>query len=58
MKTRVQQRWLPADPIRVSGIANVMPIVEGVWDTCVEEAKFSPVAQFPDLYIHHSLTPL
>ena len=51
------QRWLPADPSRVSGISNVMPIVEGVCDTCVEEAQFSPFAQYPDLYIHHSLTP-
>jgi hypothetical protein len=50
-------RWLAADPVHIQGIATVIPVIEGICDTCVQEAKASLFTQFPILYVHESLMP-
>jgi hypothetical protein len=48
-------RWLAADPAQVQGLAAVIPVIEGVCDWCVQEAKRALCTQFPDLYVYESL---
>jgi hypothetical protein len=42
-------RWRAADPVQVQGLATVIPVMEGVCDCCVQDAKSSLCVQCPAL---------